>query len=301
MKQEQPFFSIIVPTYNRPRQLADCLGALAALDYPRQGFEVIVVDDGSTVPLAQVVAPFHPQLPLTLVTRNNAGPAAARNTGAAQARGRFLAFTDDDCLPAGNWLEALAARFAEAPGQAVAGRTINALPHNPFAAASQLIIDMVHAYYNANPREAQFSASNNLALPAETFRRLGGFDETFRTSEDRDLIDRWRHCGHRLVYAPEVLVYHAQLLTWRGYCRLHFRYGRGAFRFHRARARRGCGPFRPELPFYWQVLRSLPRVLDHHPRKAAFPLALLLAAWQVANTTGYIWENVKERVAPGMT
>ena len=300
MKQDPPFFSIIIPTYNRPRQLADCLGALAALDYPRQGFEVIVVDDGSTVPLARVVAPFQPLFPLALVTRDNAGPAAARNTGAARARGRFLAFTDDDCLPAGNWLTALAARFAEAPGQAVAGRTINALPQNPFATASQLIIDMVHAYYNANPREAQFSASNNLALPAETFRRLGGFDGSFRTSEDRDLIDRWRHGGHRLVYAPEVLVYHAQLLTWRGFCRQHFNYGRGAFRFHRARARRGCGPFRPELPFYWHVLRSLPRVLDHRPQKAALPLALLLAAWQVANTTGYVWENIKERTAPGM-
>jgi glycosyltransferase involved in cell wall biosynthesis len=295
MKQDQPFFSVIVPTYHRPRQLADCLRALAALDYPRQRFEVIVVDDGSTTPLAEVVAPFQTRFRLTLVTQENAGPGAARNTGAAHARGRFLAFTDDDCLPTGHWLTAQAARFAAAPHHAIAGRTINALPHNPFATASQLIIDMVHAYYNADPNQARFSASNNLALPTELFLSLGGFDETFRTSEDRDLIDRWQSCGHRLIYAPEVLVYHAQRLTWRGYCRLHFNYGRGAFRFHRARARRGCGPFRPELPFYWHVLSSLPRILDHGHQKNALSLALLLAAWQMANTTGYLWENMKTR------
>ena len=104
MKQDQPFFSIIVPTYNRPRQLADCLRALSALDYPRRRFEVIVVDDGSASPLAEVVAPFHPLFRLTLVTQDNAGPAAARNTGAALAQGEFLAFTDDDCLPSGRWL-----------------------------------------------------------------------------------------------------------------------------------------------------------------------------------------------------
>jgi glycosyltransferase involved in cell wall biosynthesis len=301
MNQDQPFFSVIVPTYNRPRQLANCLWALSALDYPRHRFEVIVVDDGSDRPLAEVVAAFYPLFRLTLVNQDNAGPGAARNTGSAHAKGKFLAFTDDDCLPTSHWLKALAARFAEAPRQAIAGRTINGLPRNPFATASQLIIDMVHAYYNADPGQARFSASNNLALPIEMFRSLGGFDETFRTSEDRDLIDRWLHNGHRLIYAPEVLVYHAHLLTWRGYCRLHFNYGRGAFRFHRARARRGFGPFRPELKFHGHVLRSLPRMMAQENEKHAFVLALLLAVWQVANTTGYIYENIKNRTERRLT
>ena len=156
---------------------------------------------------------------------------------------------------------------------------------------------MVHAYYNADPAQARFSASNNLALPTGMFRRLGGFDATFRTSEDRDLIDRWLHHGHRLTYAPDVLVYHAQLLTWRGFCRLHFSYGRGACRFHRARARRGCGPFRPDLRFYWHVLASLPRALARGNQQPALSLALLLAAWQGANTAGYGWEYMKERMS----
>ena len=294
MKQDQPFFSIIVPTYNRPRQLADCLRALSALHYPRQHFEVIVVDDGSMSPLAEVVAPFYPLFRLTLVTQDNAGPAAARNTGAAHAQGEFLAFTDDDCLPSSQWLTALAARFAGGPPQAVAGQTVNALPIILLPRPVSSSLTWCTLIIMPTPAMARFSASNNLALPTGMFRRLGGFDATFRTSEDRDFIDRWLHHGHRLIFAPEVLVYHAQLLTWRAFCRLHFNYGRGACRFHRARARRGCGPFRPDLKFYWHVLSSLPRALACEDKKQASSLALLLAAWQVANTAGYGWEYMKE-------
>ena len=259
-----------------------------------------MVDDGSDQPLLELVAALRPRLQVALITQDNAGPAAARNAGVAHAKGEFLAFTDDDCLPTGHWLKALAARFRAAPRQAIAGRTINALPHNPFATASQLIIDMVHAYYNADPSQARFSASNNLALPTEMFRSIGGFDETFRTSEDRDLIDRWLHHGHRLIYAPEVLVYHAPALTSLKFWWQHFHYGRGAFHYHRARARRGSGPFRPDLHFYVQVLRSLPHLRQEH-KGHALSLALLLAVWQMANTTGFVWEQMKERKARGVT
>jgi GT2 family glycosyltransferase len=301
MQPDQSFFSIIIATYNRPRQLADCLRALAALDYPRHRFEVIVVDDGSDTPPTKVVASFGSRLQVMLLVQDNAGPAAARNHGVAQAKGEFLAFTDDDCLPTGHWLKALAARLAAAPRQAIAGRTINALPHNIFATTSQLIIDMVQAYYNADPHQARFSTSNNLAVPTEIFRSLGGFDETFRTSEDRDLSDRWLHHGHRLLYAPEVLVYHAPALTGRSFWWQHFQYGRGAFHYHRARARRGSGSFRPDINFYLQVLRSLPRMLEQESKKHALSLALLLAVWQLANTTGFIWENIKAIQERGVT
>jgi len=69
---------------------------------------VIVVDDGSEMPLEAVVAAFHDQLDVTLLTEPHAGPATARNTGAVRAKGEFLAFTDDDCTPASDWLQTLA-------------------------------------------------------------------------------------------------------------------------------------------------------------------------------------------------
>src|SRR4051812_41125527 len=172
-------FSLIIPTYRRPAQLSACLQALARQDYPRDLFEVIVVDDGGETPLDPVVAPFINKLEVTLIRQANAGPAVARNTGVARARGQWLAFTDDDCTPAPSWLRALAACFTATPADAVAGRTVNALPDNPYATASQLLVSFLFAYHNTDPQQARFATTSNLALPAEPFRALAGFDPTF--------------------------------------------------------------------------------------------------------------------------
>src|SRR5688572_17617375 len=112
MEPRQPIFSIIIPTRNRSGHLAACLKSLARLDYPCDRFEVIVVDDGSETPVDGVVAAIRERIDVSLATQAHAGPATARNRGAAGAKGEFLAFTDDDCAPASDWLQRLAARFA---------------------------------------------------------------------------------------------------------------------------------------------------------------------------------------------
>ncbi len=91
MTKAFPSFSVIIPTYQRPEQLGTCLSALTELDYPSDRFEIIVVDDGSPVSPEPVVASFRDRLNLTLLTQPNSGPASARNTGAAHAKGEFLA------------------------------------------------------------------------------------------------------------------------------------------------------------------------------------------------------------------
>jgi glycosyltransferase involved in cell wall biosynthesis len=288
-----PTFSIIIPTFNRPRHLAECLRSLASLDYPRDSFEVIVVDDGSPSAPEGVAACFKDQIDLTLLRQPNAGPATARNTGAARARGEFLAFTDDDCAPAPNWLRSLAARFVALPDSAIGGRTLNALPNNLYSTASQMLIDYLYAYYNADPQRARFVASNNLAMPAERFLAIGGFNTTFKrsASEDRDLCDHWLHRGRSMVYAPEALVYHAHHLTLRSFWRQHFNYGRGAFCFHRVRSVR-CGQARPPTEpaaFYLNLLRHA-----FFPARSerALWLASLIGLSQVAHTAGYFYERL---------
>jgi GT2 family glycosyltransferase len=286
-----PYFSIIIPTRARAKSLAACLEALSNLDYPRDRFEVIVVDDGSEVPPHDVVGSFTDRLDVVLLTQAQAGPAAARNTGVARAKGDFLAFTDDDCASASDWLQCLAARFAQAKDLAVGGRTINALPDDPYATASQLIVDVVYAYYNADPDRARFVASNNLAVAKDHLHTVGGFDSSFPlAAEDRDLCDRWLHHGYRITYAPEVLVYHSRHMTFAAFCRQHFNYGRGAFLFQRARVRRGSGHVVKELGFY----RRLPSLVRRsfaqtHGRRPLLTVALL-AVWQVANAAGFFWE-----------
>src|SRR5439155_25866474 len=135
-----PFCSVIVPTYRRPSQLRECLAALAELDYPRGRFEVIVVADGGGVSPEALAETLGERVRATLLSGPRAGPAAARNAGAARARGELLAFTDDDCRPARSWLRRLAERHLEQPERALGGHTVNALAENVFSAASQLVI-----------------------------------------------------------------------------------------------------------------------------------------------------------------
>jgi glycosyltransferase involved in cell wall biosynthesis len=288
MEAERFFFSIVIPTRNRPAQLKACLESISRLDYPADRFEVIVVDDGSQTSLERVVSPFREQIDLTLFSQRNSGPGSARNHGAGKARGRFLAFTDDDCRPNADWLRQLEVRCLAVPDHIIGGRTLNLLQDNPFSQMSQLIVDIVYDHYNRGVNGPCFFASNNLAVPAVSFHRLGGFDARFTTAEDRELCDRWLQRGYRMTYAPEAVVYHAHLLTLGAFWRQHFNYGRGAFRFHQVRAERGSGPFRPEFRFYLRCLSSL----REHRCRALLPMFLV---WQLANTVGFLWEMKKSR------
>lgn len=291
---EQPcyIFSIIIPTFNRPEKLRQCLEAIGRLDYPTSRFEVIVVDDGSPVGLKAVVEAFAAQLEIRYVRQPNAGPAAARNTGAGIARGRYLAFTDDDCRPAGDWLNVLESALETTPDCMVGGRTVNLLTGNPFSSASQLIVDIVYRFYNADPQRARFFASNNMAMPAALLAKIGGFRPAFRTSEDRELCDRWLHNGYRMIYAPEAVIYHAHDLTLMAYCKQHFNYGRGAHHFHAARAARGSGTMHQEMKFHSNLKNWLIYPFHRVPFSKAFLLAFLLIVWQTVNAAGFFWESL---------
>ena len=185
--------SVIIPTRDRPGPLADCLRCLA-VSFPPDG-EVVVVSDGGSVSLEDVLAPFVAPLRLRLLTVPHGGPAAARNRGLAVASGEIVAFTDDDCRPDEGWLEAIASGVSSSPPTAGGGTTRNGLATNPYADASQFILQLVGRHDRATNGHELFFSSNNLAFPADALRRLGGFDERFRTAEDRDLCRRWQEAA----------------------------------------------------------------------------------------------------------
>lgn len=293
MNRASPFFSIIIPTYERPAQLATCLRALSRLDYPLERFEVIVVDDGGAASLGSVVEQFRGALDVKLLEQKNTGPAGARNFGATRARGEFLAFTDDDCAPDPGWLRAFASHFARMPERIVGGRTLNALPHNSYTETSQRIIEVVYSHFNADPADARFFAANNFAISAAAFRAMKGFDETFITSEDREICARWRARGGALTYAPEAVVHHSHHLTLRTLWRQHFGYGRGALRFHRAAS--AGGSFKPDLTFYRKLLTA--GAAQGHLLRGAQLTALLLWS-QVANAAGFFYEKYQSQIGP---
>ena len=285
-----PNFSIIIPTRDRPNQLAVCLDSINHQAYPNANFEVIVIDDGSKTNIAPVISSFHDHLNLTLLTQHNRGPASARNAGAAKASGFYLAFTDDDCAPAPDWLKKLEKRFDISSDLIIGGRTINALADNAYSAASQDLISFLYEYYNTDKNNASFLTANNIAIPAKSFRNFGGFDPRYprAAAEDRDFCDRWRFLGHRMIYAPEIIVYHRHHLSLRTFLEQHFGYGRGAFRFRQAHYSRSAKRLKLEPPSFYINLMFF-SFLKNKNRRPFLRTSLLILS-QMSNAAGFFLE-----------
>jgi len=288
-----PSFSIVIPTYERPDQLETCLAAIAALDYDRSGVEVIVVDDG-TEPASRVEEAVERSigaLSVRVVRHRHAGPAAARNLGARHARLEFLAFTDDDCAPEPGWLGALARTFVANRRCVAGGRTVNAVPDDPFASASQTLLTYLQGHWRGAGRP--FFPSNNLAVSRRAFESLGGFDEGFplAAGEDREFCDRCLHAGLELVDVEDAVVRHLHRMSLRRFLRQQFNYGRGALVYRRMRAERAGSRMRLEAPsFYCNLLRHPFR---ERTQPGPWKVALLLGASQGAIATGFLLEGIR--------
>ena len=227
---ERPACSVVVPTRDRPDAAPRRASTgIAALDYPRERLQVIVVDDGGTSPtrrrrrLRRRVR--RPRIASALPAR--------RNAGVERAEGELLAFIDDDCRPRPDWLARLVARWQEAPTRPWAATRSTRSRTSLYAEAAQLVIDVGYAQ-NSAPERRWFT-TNNLLVPADGFRALGGFDASYRTAEDRDFCARWLESGR------------ADGVRARGGRRARAPHGSGRVRRHALslRARRVSLPPRP--------------------------------------------------------
>ncbi len=192
-------FSVVIPTCERNDALAACLARLAPGRQTLGGekYEVIVTDDGHRTTAVRMI---EDQFPWAKWTRGpRRGPAANRNHGASLARGEWLVFTDDDCLPAPEWLAAWEAAQKHAPLTPVwEGRTL--------ALGERRSID-TEAPVNV---DGGYLWSCNFAMRRAWFDELGGFDPVFAnaTMEDVDLRTRLRKRGVSVGFAPDALVHH---------------------------------------------------------------------------------------------
>jgi glycosyltransferase involved in cell wall biosynthesis len=192
--------SVVVPTFNRREDLRRLLESLAQQTLAPNRFEVIVVSDGSTDGTDVLVRQFQNRpWNLTLLEQANRGPAAARNAGARIARGRYIAFTDDDCAAAPDWLEQVLQAFGRTGAAALQGRTTtDRVTRTPLTHE----IEVLRPWTSTVP-------TCNAAFVKATFDAAGGFDEAFpfAHNEDADLAWRIEELGP-IVYAPEVHVIH---------------------------------------------------------------------------------------------
>jgi GT2 family glycosyltransferase len=286
--------SVVIPTLDRPGPLSACLTALA-VGFPPDA-ETIVIADGGKQDLSAVVAPFVQPLRLRLFKTANCGPAAARNRGIEHARGEVIAFTDDDCRPQPGWLETLAAGVAIDPPFGVGGSTINGLPANAYADAAQLVLNLLSRYDRDLVHCERLLPSNNLAFPREALRQIGGFNEEFRTAEDRELCRRWAAAGFGLGRVPVAVVEHAPELDFTGFVRKFFAYGRGASKFHQSGGNPGL---RESMYFHLRLPALLVPELRRRGLVRGAAITALLILWEIANLAGFIADKIRPARTPG--
>jgi glycosyltransferase involved in cell wall biosynthesis len=196
----KPTFAVVIPTHNREDRLRRCLAGL--IDQSRAPDEVIVVDDGSNVAVVDVIGDLSDRLPLKVLRQDTpTGPATARNLGWRSSSADFIAFTDDDCRPAPEWLASLA-EHADA-GAVLVGRTMPDPEDGPETSVLDRTIRIEEC-------DGGFLTCN-IVYPRAVLEALGGFDTTFRKpfGEDTDLGQRAMAGGARADYVESALVYHA--------------------------------------------------------------------------------------------
>ncbi len=198
--------SVVVPTFNRPDLLRNCLEALLDQDFPAEAYEVVVADNAAGAETRLLVESFSDPRLHYIPAAEKPGPAAARNAGWRSARGTLVAFTDDDCLPEPDWLRegvsALQYGF-----DAVTGRIIVPVPRVP-------------TDYERNvsklATEAEFLTANCF-IRCSVLHACGGFDERYATAwrEDSDLHFRLMEGSYKIGIAPAARVVHpARRAPW---------------------------------------------------------------------------------------
>ena len=285
MSATHPLFSIVIPTCRGPAVLQTCLNAVLKMEDSGRNVEVIVVNDGGPRLLKKNLSGGE-KAGIRILNQKQLGAAAARNAGARVARGMFLVFLDDDCRPTGKWLKIMAQKAKDRPPTALGGQMVNASIKDPYAAATQGMIDTLYSVMNEDYFHARFLTSSNFVVPRNAFLNLGGFDEGYEGAggEDRDFCRRWIHAGYEMIFVPEAVVVHAHESSPGHFLRQHFGYGKGAFGYYRG-GRGFPGDGKGFAGFYLELLRS---PVKCRPMADKLLLECLMIVSQIATGAGFL-------------
>jgi glycosyltransferase involved in cell wall biosynthesis len=196
--------SVIIPVLNAERYIDGCLGALARLNTPREQFEVIIIDNGSSDATLAKAAGFKKELRLSVYSRPGVNISALRNHGTARASGRLFAFLDADCVVSGEWMNKGIAAFSGVTRPAIAGSRYLIPPDSTWVGRA----------WNLNKSNKQVEGnvewlpSGNMFVSKSVFNEVGGFDERIQTNEDYELCQRIRERGYSVFSDPGIEVVH---------------------------------------------------------------------------------------------
>ena len=229
-EEQEPFISIVIPCYNGMATIADCLNSLEQQSYPRERFEIILVDNGSRDGTCEFVQASFPSVRLLHSAEKGSG--YARNAGIFAARGELILSTDSDCVADKEWAATLVRTFQSAsPSVAAIGGTIL-----PFSEKTQ--VEQYQAAWISQPdlkviaEGVRYTATPNAGFRAANIKAVGAFDGTLGF-DDTDLGIRLARSGARIEYTDKALVYHRNPATLKELFEHRKKYGKFGFQLAR--------------------------------------------------------------------
>lgn len=214
-----PRFSVIIPVYNRPAEVADLLESLTA--QTSGDFETIIVEDGSTVRCDDVCRRYADRLDIKYFYKSNEGRSIARNHGIERSSGRWLIFFDSDCVIPPGYFETLGRELDKLGPDCFGGPDA---AHDSFTSTQKAInYSMTSFLTTGGIRGGKVSMEKfvprtfNMGFTREVYEKVGGFREMF--SEDIDMSTRISKAGFNTCLIREAHVYHKRRVDFRKFLR----------------------------------------------------------------------------------
>ena len=202
-------YSVIIPVYNRPDEVDELLQSLTAQHF--KGFEVVVVEDGSSVPCEKIVNQYQGKLDIHYYNKSNSGPGQTRNYGAERSNGEYLIILDSDCILPEGYLDALEKELQPAPADAFGGPD---RAHSSFTDIQKAINYSMTSFFTTGgirggkkKMDKFYPRSFNMGVRREVYQALGGFSN-MRFGEDIDFSIRIFKGGYQCRLFPDAWVYH---------------------------------------------------------------------------------------------
>ena len=217
----KPFVSVVIPVLNDLEGLSKCLNALEKQTYPRQNYEIIIVDNGSEKDISAITSLFDN---VTLIRENYPTSSAARNKGISIARGEVLAFTDADCIPDREWIENGVKSILSIQNYGLVGGNVEIFVKNPKKITGTELFEKITAFKQEEYiTKLHFSTSANAFILKEVIEKVGLFDNTLKSGADLEWGKRIFQAGYKQVYASNAKVMHPARRTLKQVLKKHAR------------------------------------------------------------------------------
>lgn len=211
-----PRYSVIIPVYNRPDEVDELLESLS--HQTLKDFEVLVVEDGSSVPCKEVTDKYRLSMEVRYYAKPNSGPGQTRNYGAERSRGEYLLILDSDCILPEGYLQAVEAELEREPADAFGGPD---RAHTSFTPVQKAINYAMTSFFTTGgirggkkKMDKFYPRSFNMGVRADVYKALGGFSN-MRFGEDIDFSIRIFKNGYRCRLFPGAWVWHKRRTDFR--------------------------------------------------------------------------------------